>query len=50
MIITNNHGISLPLAVWLLHDDYDYVKDENYISATSLLKSTKQIILSKRIP
>ena len=26
------------------------MKDENYISATSLLKSTKQIILSKRIP
>ena len=50
MIITNDHDISLPLAVWLLHDDYDYVKDENYISATSLLKSTKQIILSKRIP
>lgn len=50
MIITNTHGISLPLAVWLLFDDYDYVRDQNYISATSLLKSTKQIILSKRIP
>lgn len=50
MKITNEHGISLPLAVWLLHDDYDYVKDENYISATSLLKSTKQIILSRRVP
>lgn len=49
MIITNNHGISLPLAVWLLHDDYDYSNEPNYISATSLLKSTKQIILSKRI-
>lgn len=49
MIITNVHGISLPLAVWLLHDEYDYVADPNYISATSLLKSTKQLILSKRI-
>ena len=49
MHITNTHGISLPLAVWLLHDDYDYVNEPNYISATSLLKSTKQIILSKRI-
>ena len=50
MKITNTHGISLPLAVWLLHDDYDYVNEENYISATTLLKSTKQIILSKRVP
>lgn len=49
MNITNNFGISLPLAVWLLHDDYDYQNIPNYISATSLLKSTKQIILSKRI-
>lgn len=49
MNITNVHGISLPLAVWLLHDDYDYHNEPNYISATSLLKSTKQIILSKRI-
>lgn len=50
MQITNKHDISLPLAVWLLHDDYDYVNEENYISATSLLKSTKQIILGKRVP
>lgn len=50
MKITNNTGISLPLAVWLLHDDYDYIKDKNYISTTSLLKSTKQIILSRRVP
>lgn len=49
MKINNAHGISLPLAVWLLHDDYDYQNIPNYISATSLLKSTKQIILSKRI-
>ncbi len=50
MIITNNHGISLPLAVWLLYDNYDYNNTERYISATTLLKSTKQIILGKRIP
>ena len=50
MDITNDNGISLPLAVWLLHDEYDYNNDEKYISATSLLKATKQIILSKRIP
>lgn len=50
MKITNNHGISLPVAVWLLHDDYDYIDEPNYISATSLLKSTRQIVLSKRVP
>ena len=25
MKLTNEHGISLPLAVWLLHDDYDFI-------------------------
>lgn len=50
MKITNKSGVSLPLAVWLLHDDYDYIRDENYISATALLKSTKQLVLSRRIP
>ena len=49
MKITNNHGISLPLAVWLLYDQYDYIDLPNYISATTLLRSTKQIILSKRV-
>lgn len=49
MKITNVFDISLPLAVWLLQDDYDYVNEPNYISATSLLRSTKQIILSRRL-
>ncbi len=49
MKITNQHDISLPLAVWLLHDEYDYINEPNYISATSLLKPTKQLILSKRV-
>lgn len=49
MKITNIHGISLPLAVWLLHDNYDYINDPNYISATSLLRPIKQIILAKKV-
>jgi hypothetical protein len=49
MKLTNIHGISLPLAVWLLHDEYDYIDDPRYISATSLLKSTRQLVLSKRV-
>ncbi len=50
MRITNNHNISLPMQVWLLFDNYDYINEPNYISATSLLKPTKQIILAKRVP
>ena len=49
MRLTNVHGISLPLAVWLLHDEYDYIDEPNYISATSLLKSTRQLVLSRRV-
>jgi len=49
MKLTNIHGISLPLAVWLLHDEYDYIDEPNYISATSLLKSTRQLVLSRRV-
>ncbi|RUX60205.1 hypothetical protein EN989_11230 [Mesorhizobium sp. M7A.F.Ca.CA.002.12.1.1] len=49
MRLTNNHGISLPLAVWLLNDEYDYINEPNYISATSLLKSTRQLVLSRRV-
>jgi hypothetical protein len=49
MRLTNEHGISLPLAVWLLHDDYDFITDANYINATSLLKSTRQLVLSQRV-
>jgi hypothetical protein len=47
---TNNHGISLPIAVWLLHDEYDHIDLPNYISATSLMAPTKQFILARRIP
>ena len=51
MRITNNSGISLPLAVWLIHDEYDYIEGvENYISVTTLMRPLKQIILPGRIP
>jgi hypothetical protein len=51
MRITNNTGISLPLAVWLVHDEYDYVEGvDNYMSVTTLMRPLKQIILPSRIP
>ncbi|QEP29858.1 exonuclease [Sinorhizobium phage ort11] len=50
MKITNNTGISLPLAVWLLHDEYDYINEPNYISATRLLRPLKHIVMAPRVP
>lgn len=47
MNYTNNHNIPLPLAVFLATDHYDYVP--NVISATTLLKPVKQIVLGNRI-
>jgi len=49
MKFTNNHKIGLSTAVFLAHDDYDYDPRPNAISATGLLKSTRQAILSKRV-
>lgn len=48
--ITNNTDIPLMLAVWLVHDEYDYINHPNYISVTGLMKPLRQIILSQRIP
>ena len=42
---TNKDNISLPLAVWLMHDSYDYDQRENVISATSLLKPIRALTL-----
>ena len=47
--ILNEFNISLPLAILLAYDDYDYDPRPNYISATGLLKTTKQIVLNKRM-
>jgi hypothetical protein len=49
MTITNLTDISLALVPWLLHDEYDQVDKLNYISATSLMKPIRQIILPNRI-
>jgi hypothetical protein len=50
MRVSNNSDISLPLAVWLLADDYDYQTDENYISATKLMRPLRHLVLPHRIP
>lgn len=47
---TNVNNISLPMAVWLGRDEYNHDDRSNVISVTSLLKSTRQIVLSSRLP
>lgn len=46
--ITNVDGVSLPIAVWLAYDNYDYATDDSIISATSLMKPIKQIVFGRR--
>jgi len=45
---TNKNNISLALAVFLMHDSYDYDDRTNVISATGLLKSIRQIVLAQQ--
>lgn len=44
----NNSSVSLSLAVFLATDHYDH--DDSTISATSLLKPVRQLVLSSRVP
>lgn len=47
--MSNNAGVDLAAALWLAHDDYDYVDKPNYISVTTLIKPIRQIILGERV-
>jgi hypothetical protein len=50
MQITNYTGISLPLAVWLASDGYDFSPGQaRAISATALMKPVRQILLRERL-
>lgn len=49
-VVTNKGDIPLGLAVWLLHDEYDYIDEPNYISVTGLMKPLRHIILPARVP
>lgn len=50
MQLTNITGIPLPLAVWLAGDGYDFRRGERKaISATSLLKGVRKILLAERL-
>ena len=45
----NTSSVSLSMAVFLATDDYDYNDDPHTISATSLIKPLRQLILSGRV-
>jgi len=48
--LSNNTGLNLPFAVWLAADDYDFRSNGmKAISATSLLKPVRQILLRERV-
>ena len=47
---SNTSSIPLSIAVFLASDNYDYQEDKQYISATSLIKPLRQLILASRVP
>jgi hypothetical protein len=49
MRLTNVTGVSLPIAVWLAADGYDFTPMGRSISATAILKPVRQILLRERL-
>ncbi len=49
MKVTNRNNVQLPMAAWIVNNDYDYISTPNYISVTSLLRPTRQIVLGRRL-
>lgn len=47
-MLNNQFNIPLPMAVWLANDEYLYAKYSNEISTTTLLKSPRYIIQTRR--
>lgn len=50
MSVKNATNIPLSLAVWLTTDTYDYNPDPYTISATSILKPIRELVLARSIP
>ncbi len=48
MILNKNEFPPL-LAAWLVEDTYHYINNPKYISATSIIRPTREIILSSRV-
>lgn len=41
--------VPIGLAAFLAYDDYDHINEPNHISATSLIKPIRQLVLNKRL-
>ena len=48
-MITNKQNLPLSVALYLAADEYDHNSDPDYLSATSIIKSDKIMVLSKRV-
>lgn len=48
MLYTNKMNIPLSMAVWLANDEYDYHRDPRAVSATTLLKPMRSVILARQ--
>lgn len=49
MQFTNNTNINLVAAAWLLDDNYDHVRMDNYFSATTLMKPVRRTALKQYV-
>ena len=47
--ITNNSNVPLGMAAYLAFDEYDFKPSDKAISTTSIIKSVRQIILTRRV-
>lgn len=47
---TNKHNVSLAMTTFLLHDSYDHDPRSNAISATTLMKPIRQLVLLRQNP
>ena len=47
---TNKNNLTLPLAVFLMHDQYDYDNRPNVISTTSFIRPLRQVLLNLQNP
>ena len=48
-MFTNTSNLPMSVAAWLAHDDYDHSSDPYNVSATTLLKPIKSIVLGNRL-
>lgn len=48
-MFTNTSNLPMSVSVWLAHDDYDHSNDPYNVSATSLLKPIKSLVLGSRV-